>query len=56
MSITTQIEETMVPRPLEEIGDVGALAQKLRSGQAILKVVAYPWGVEFHVYEAEVEA
>jgi len=27
------------------------LAEKLRSGGMILKVVAYPWGVEFEAYD-----
>jgi hypothetical protein len=35
---------------LENLDDVG---EKIRTGQAFLKVVEYPWGVEFDVYSVE---
>jgi hypothetical protein len=31
--------------------DIGRIAERIRAGQAFLKVVAYPWGVEFEVCE-----
>ena len=34
---------------------MGSLESKLSSGRAFLKVIAYPWGVEFDVCEAEGE-
>ncbi|GEM_PF-5129132 len=34
--------------------DIDAQREKIRSGQAFLKVVAYPWGLEFEVCEAGV--
>jgi hypothetical protein len=34
--------------------DIDALREKVRLGRAFLKVVAYPWGVEFEVCEAGV--
>ncbi len=33
--------------------DAGSISSKIGSGRAFLKVVAYPWGVEFDVNEAE---
>ena len=61
---TTEFETARVPpaiwiaKPLhieetqEEIND---LPDKIASGRAFLKVVAYPWGVEFDVCEGENE-
>ena len=31
---------------------VDAIAERIRSGEAILEVVAYPWGVEFELCES----
>jgi hypothetical protein len=31
--------------------EIDLLSEKIRSGEAILRVVAYPWGVEFDVCE-----
>ena len=36
--------------------DINSISEKIGSGRAFLKVVAYPWGVEFEVCEAEGEA
>ena len=33
----------------------GSLQGKLSSGRAFLKVVAYPWGLEFDVCDSEAE-
>ena len=45
------------PRHIDEVQDDARLiSEKIRSGQAFLKVVAYPWGVEFDMCEAEREA
>ncbi len=46
------------PEHIEEMaeGAVDSLAERIRSGRAFLKVVAYPWGVEFDVCSAEVES
>lgn len=43
-------ELTATPVPVDEraVQD-GSLQSRIRSGQAYLKVVAYPWGVEFEV-------
>jgi hypothetical protein len=46
---------TWVARPvhLEVNHEVGSLEERISSGRALLKVVAYPWGVEFDVVQAE---
>lgn len=33
--------------------DVSRIAERIRAGEAFLKVVAYPWGVEFEVCSKE---
>lgn len=33
--------------------DIGSVSSRIGSGRAFLKVVAYPWGVEFDVEELE---
>ena len=40
----------------EDAADNGIdlIAEKIRSGEALLRVVAYPWGVEFDVCESSV--
>jgi len=35
--------------------DVDAIREKIRSGRALLRVVAYPWGVELAVCEVKGE-
>ena len=36
--------------PIDQIkGDMDSLRKRIQSGQAYLRVVAYPWGVEFEV-------
>jgi hypothetical protein len=41
-------------RPIEDFREeVSSVSEQIASGQALLKVVAYPWGVEFDVFEAE---
>ena len=37
--------------PLEEAGDLGRVAEMVRQGKALLKVVEMPWGVEFYLHE-----
>lgn len=42
------------PRHVDEMeADVDSISERIGSGRAFLKVVAYPWGVEFDVCEAE---
>lgn len=42
------------PRHLEDLGDVSKeLLEEIRSGRTYLKVVAYPWGVEFDLCQKE---
>ncbi len=44
------------PRHIDEVEeDAASIAKEIRSGRAFLKVVAYPWGVEFDVCEREGE-
>ncbi len=45
------------PAPIEGMADrVDTLQEELLSGKAVLRVVAYPWGVEFDVCRVEGEA
>jgi hypothetical protein len=37
------------PVPIDQAGSVSDIVSKIESGRAFLKVVAYPWGVEFDV-------
>jgi hypothetical protein len=42
------------PVPLDEgREDLDAVREMIRTGQAFLKVVEYPWGVEFDVCDME---
>ncbi len=42
------------PRHIEGMeGDASSISERVVSGRAFLKVVAYPWGVELDVCEAE---
>lgn len=42
------------PRHVEEMKDeVDSISERIGSGRAFLKVVAYPWGVEFDVCDVE---
>jgi len=44
------------PTPIEGMVDsVDSLREELASGRAILRAVAYPWGVEFDVCRMEVQ-
>ena len=43
--------EVARPVPVEGPDGVDLLAQRIRSGRALLEVVAYPWGVEFGICE-----
>jgi hypothetical protein len=44
------------PSHLEDLSDqIGPVSKRLTSGEAFLKVVAYPWGVEFDVCDGEGE-
>ena len=56
----TEFRATDVPasvrlaKPVEDLADQAhTLSEKISSGQAFLKVVAYPWGVEFDVCDGE---
>jgi hypothetical protein len=52
---TTEVVQFRSSHIGETAEDVSRIAESIRSGQAFLKVVAYPWGVEFEVCEKEVE-
>ncbi len=41
------------PRPIEALEDVSYLSESIESGKAFLRVLAYPWGVEFDVCDVE---
>ena len=45
-----------VTRPVsieESVDNLDSIREKIRTGQAFLKVVQYPWGVEFDVWNVE---
>jgi len=45
-----------VTRPVsieESVENLDSIREKIRTGQAFLKVVQYPWGVEFDVCDVE---
>ncbi len=45
------------PRHIDGMeADVGSISEAIGSGRAFLKVVAYPWGVEFDVCGEEAKA
>jgi hypothetical protein len=45
------------PRHIDGVkDDMNSISKEIGSGRAFLKVVAYPWGVEFDVCSPEVEA
>jgi hypothetical protein len=37
--------------PVEQAGSGKEIADRIREGRALLKIVATPWGVEFYVVE-----
>jgi hypothetical protein len=42
------------PRHIDGVeDDLSSISEKIGSGRAFLRVVAYPWGVEFDVCSAE---
>jgi len=42
------------PVPINESSeDMDSVREKIRSGQAFLRVIEYPWGVEFDVVNVE---
>jgi hypothetical protein len=41
------------PVPIESQGDVESVHERIMAGRAFLKVVEYPWGIEFDVCDAE---
>jgi len=45
------VERTVPINESEE--NIDAIREKIRTGQARLRVVEYPWGVEFDVYTVE---
>jgi len=51
--VTSKTSESTRPArtvPIDEVpGDMDSLRRRIQSGQAYLRVVAYPWGVEFEV-------
>jgi len=44
---------TAKPRHIDGAEDVSSVSEEIGSGRAFLKVVAYPWGVEFDVCSKE---
>ncbi len=41
------------PVPVDESGsDIDSIIERIESGQAFLRVVEYPWGVEFDVCDS----
>ena len=45
-----------VTRPVsieESVENLDSIREEIRTGQAFLKVVQYPWGVEFDVCDVE---
>jgi len=53
---TPSLVSTSVTRPVpidESPEDMDSIREKITRGQAILKVVEYPWGVEFDVVHVE---
>jgi len=61
MSPTSEAESAMgaVPQsvamaegtPIDRAGTAREVADKIRQGRALLKIVSTPWGVDFHVVE-----
>lgn len=48
----TDRSKEAVSVPIDMMYDeIDSLPEKIRSGKAVLEVVAYPWGVEFDVCE-----
>ena len=41
--------------PIERVEDLAPIRERIAAGEAFLKVVEYPWGVEFEVCGAEGE-
>lgn len=41
------------PMPIQKSEDLDAVGQRIMGGQAYLKVVEYPWGLEFDICKAE---
>lgn len=39
-------------RPVEDLEDISTISERVRSGRAILRAVAYPWGVELDVFDS----
>ena len=47
---TWAARETSKPVPIEDVADsIDKVADSIRAGRSLLKVVTYPWGVEFEV-------
>jgi len=43
-----------LPVPIDEIPEnLDSIREKIRKGKAILKVVQYPWGIEFDMCDVE---
>lgn len=42
--------------PIEEAGAAKEVADRVRQGQAYLKIVETPWGVEFYVVDSGARA
>jgi hypothetical protein len=47
-------EPVLAAKHPDGVDDVLLVSKEMRQGPALLKVVAYPWGVEFEVCEAGV--
>jgi len=53
---TRNLASVRVARPLpvhDGTEDMDSVRQRIESGQAYLRVVAYPWGVEFDLAEVK---
>ena len=47
---TTEVELAMTEGvPIERAGSAREIADRIRQGRALLKIVSTPWGVEFYV-------
>ena len=42
--------------PIEEAGSAKEVADRVRQGKALLKIVETPWGIEFYIVDSEVIA
>jgi len=56
--VEPSLASVRVARPVpmgDLLEDMDSVRQRIESGQAFLRVVAYPWGVEFELSEVAVQ-